>query len=87
VMAKADAGDNPAAQKVADELYEFTLLDATNYTISGWEDLSPQRAAAHRGDAACSPPARVDAEPVVVQGSDSDTKEISLVFVSPACAK
>ena len=87
VMAKADAGDNPAAQKVADGLYEFTLLDATNYTISAWEDLSPQRAVAGRGDAACSPPARVDAEPVVVQGSDSDTKEISLVFVGPACAK
>lgn len=87
VMAKADAGDNPAAQKLAEELYEFTLLDSANYTISAWEDLSPQRIAARRGDAACSIPARLDAAPVVVQGSDADTKEVTLSFAGPVCSQ
>lgn len=85
LMAKAEAGDNPAAQKLADGLYQLTLLDSTNYTISAWEDLSPQRTLARRGRAACSPPARLDAPPVVVQGSDADTKEITLTFPTPGC--
>ena len=87
VMAKADQGDNPAAQKVADGLYQFTLLDSASYTISAWEDLSAQRSTAHRGRAECSPPPRVDAAPVVVQGSDSDIKEVSLLFEGPDCGK
>ena len=89
VMAKADVGDNPAAQKLADGLYQFTLLDSTSYTISAWEELSPQRpgSAPRRGGTACATPARLDAGPVVVQGSDSETKEISLSFASPVCAK
>jgi len=85
VMAKADQGDNPAAFKVAEGLYEFTLLDSTNYTISGWEDVSPQRAVPRRRGAACAVPARIDAAPVAIQGSDSDTKEVSLSFAAPDC--
>ena len=86
VMAKADAGDNPAAQKIADGVYEVTLLDAANYTISAWEDLAPQRLAARRGSAACAPPARIDAAPIVVQGSDSKMQEVNLTFASPVCS-
>jgi len=85
VMAKADAGDNPAAEKVADGLYRLTVLESTNYTISAWEDLAPQRPVVRRGSAACSAPARLDAPPVSVQGSDSDTKEITLEFPKPGC--
>lgn len=85
LMAKADTGDNPAAQKVADGLYEVTLLDSANYTISAWEDLSPSKTVARPGHGACSPPARVDAPPVAVQGSDTDTKEITITFPKPGC--
>jgi hypothetical protein len=84
-MAKAAEGDNPAAQKLADGLYQFTLLDSGSYTISAWEDLSPQRAPSRRSSAACAPPARLDVSPVLVQGSDSETKEITLTFASPDC--
>ncbi len=86
VMAKADAGDNPAAQKIADGLYEVTLLESANYTISAWEDLSPQRLVARRGGVACAPPARIDAAPIVIQGSDSETQEVNLTFASPVCS-
>jgi len=86
VMAKADAGDNPAAQKIADGLYEVTLLESANYTISAWEDLSPQRLVARRGGAACAPPARIDAAPIVIQGSDSKMQEVNLTFASPVCS-
>ncbi len=40
VMAKADDGTaNPAAAKIADGLFEFTLLQSARYTVSAWEDL------------------------------------------------
>ncbi|HXX44480.1 MAG TPA: hypothetical protein VEJ38_07115 [Candidatus Acidoferrales bacterium] len=87
VMARAEQGDNPAALKVAEGLYEFTLLDSTNYTISGWVDVSPQQAVPRRGGAACPVPARIDAAPVAIQGSDSDTKQVSLSFATPDCGK
>jgi len=85
VMAKADAGDNPAAEKVADALYQLTVLESTNYTISAWEDLAPQRTLARRGSTLCAPLARLDARLVSVQGSDSDTKEVTVVFPKPGC--
>ncbi len=87
VTAKADQGDNPAAQEVAPGLYQFTLLDSANYTISAWEDLAPHPAVHSQGRADCSIPARIDAAPVVVAGSDSNAKEITLAFLSPVCGK
>jgi hypothetical protein len=87
VMAKADQGENPSAQKVGDGLYQFTLLESANYTISGWEDLTPRRAASSRGSADCAAPARIEAAPVTVSGSDADTKSITLTLTSPACGK
>jgi hypothetical protein len=84
VMAKADQGDNPAAQKIGEALYQFTLLESTNYTISAWEDLTPQRASRHR-NAHCAVPARIETPPVAVSGSDPATKEVTLDFSTPAC--
>jgi hypothetical protein len=86
VMAKADQGDNPAAEKLADGLYQFTLLDSANYSISAWEDLSVH-AAAHRGKGACTIAPRMDAAPVSVAGSDADTKEVTVSFAKPECPK
>jgi hypothetical protein len=87
VMAKADSGENPSAQKLGDGLYQFTLLESGNYTLSAWEDLTPRRAAPSRSHADCSPPSRVEAEPVTVSGSDADTKNVALTLRSPACGK
>jgi hypothetical protein len=87
VMAKADQGDNPAARELGDGAYEFTLLESANYTISAWEDLDPQRTSLDRHSSSCTPSARVDAAPIVVQGSDSNTKEVTLSLPSPVCAQ
>jgi hypothetical protein len=86
VMAKAGRGDNPAARERADGTYEFTLLESANYTVSAWEDLNPPRGAADRRSNSCASSARLDAAPIVVQGSDADPKEITLLFPSPGCA-
>ena len=86
VKAQAAKGDNPAAQKIADGLYEFTLLEDVRYTFSAFEEIDP-RGAAHllkgrgRGaaNADCVVPARLDASPVSVEplsadaGSDPDS--------------
>jgi hypothetical protein len=86
-MAKADDGTaNPAAQKIADGLFEFPLLKSGHYTLSAWEDLDPQRAAAGRS-ANCTIPARIDAVPVSVDASDSSIKEVTLAFSAVACSK
>jgi hypothetical protein len=85
VMAKADQGDNPAARELADGTYEFTLLESASYTISAWEDLNPPREAPDRRSDSCAPSGRLDAAPIVVEGSDSDTKEVSLYLPSPVC--
>lgn len=85
VIAKADQGDNPAAQKIADGLYKFTLLESANYTISAWEDLTPRRATSRPGEADCAAPARIEAPPITVSGSDRTTKEVALVLSLPAC--
>ncbi|HYL68343.1 MAG TPA: hypothetical protein VEX69_04190 [Candidatus Limnocylindria bacterium] len=98
VMAKAEQGENPAAQKLADGVYQFTLLESAQYSISAWEDLDPHRAPLRRrtgnrtagndgADEECVAPARLDAAPVAVAGSDADTKEITLVFVASDCTK
>jgi hypothetical protein len=56
VMAKADKGDNPSAEKISDGVYEFTLMKGAHYTISAFEDLDPSASAArvHRGGAPVS---------------------------------
>jgi hypothetical protein len=87
VMAKADSGENPSAQKLRDGSYQFSLLESANYTVSAWQDLTPRRAAPRHGSADCSPPSRIEAEPVAVSGSDADTKSITLTLISPACGK
>jgi hypothetical protein len=98
VMAKAEQGENPAAQKIAEGVYQFTLLEAAQYTITAWEDLDPQHAPLrHRAgnrtsgtdgaDEECTAPARLEAPPVTVSGSDTDAKEITLVLVPPECPK
>jgi hypothetical protein len=98
VMAKAEQGENPAAHRISDGVYEFTLLESVQYTISAWEDLDPQRVPVHRrannrtagtdgAEEECAAPARLDAPPITVSGSDLDTREITLVFTAPDCRK
>jgi hypothetical protein len=85
VMARADRGENPAALKVADGVYEFALLESARYTISAWQDLDPHRAAARgRGDD-CALPARIETAAVAVEGADSATKDVTLEFAAPKC--
>jgi hypothetical protein len=87
VMAKSDDGTaNPAAAKLDEGLFEFPLLETAHYTISAWENLDPQHVPGGRG-AACTLPARIDAGPVVVDGSDADAKEVTLIFPAVECAK
>lgn len=86
VMAHADRGDNPAAHRAPDGSYEFTLLDMAKYKISAWEDLTPRRLLSRRRSPACSVPARIDAAPVVVAGSDTSVKQITLTFSGPGCS-
>jgi hypothetical protein len=86
VMAKADQGRNPAATKIGDGLYQFTLLESANYTISAWEDLARQGAAARAKNPDCTPPSRIDAASVAVSGSDETTKDLLLVFPVAGCA-
>ena len=86
VMARADTGENPAAQKIVDGIYQFTLLESANYTISAWEDLTPQRAATH-ANTDCAIPARIDSDPAAVSGSDDSAKAITLTFPVPSCSE
>jgi hypothetical protein len=88
VMAKADQGDNPAAVKVSDGVFDFTLLQSAHYTISAWEDLDPTRAGKlRRGNAECSLPPRIDSDSLFIDGADPTTSEITLTFASPSCAE
>jgi hypothetical protein len=86
VTAKAADGENPAARKAGEDVYEFTLLESAKYSISAWEDLDPSRRNIHRGkDDACEDPSRMDSAAVAVDGSDADTKEITLTLAAPEC--
>jgi hypothetical protein len=83
VMAQADQGDNPAAQKIDEGLYQFTVLDSAHYTVSAWEDLDPQR-----GPAACALPERITAPAVAVGDAKPRAgAEFTLVFPHPDCVK
>jgi hypothetical protein len=86
VMARADKGENPAARKIGDSLYEFTLLESANYTVSAWEDLTPRRAASRPGQSSCAEPARIETSPLAVSGSDRTAGEVTLVFPLPVCS-
>jgi hypothetical protein len=83
VTAKADAGENPAARKISDDVYQFALLESAHYKISAWEDVEPHRARA----GACPAPARLEAAEVSVDGADAEAKEVTLVFAAPECPK
>jgi len=89
VAVKADKYENPSVNKLAEGLYGFTLFDAANYTISAWEDLTPQAQPDARPGAraqACVLPARIQAPDVTVSGSDTGTKEVTLTLPKPGCA-
>jgi hypothetical protein len=85
IMAKADRGENPAAQRITEGIYDFTLLQSAHYTISAWEDLDPQHLSQRRGKESCNIPARIDAEPVAIDGADAEANDITLIFPSIAC--
>ena len=86
VKAEAAQGGNPAAHKLADGVYQFTILESAKYTFSAWEDLDPQHAAPQRkGAATCPLPARIDSDSVTVDGSDEAASEITLTFTPPPC--
>jgi len=85
VMAKADQGENPAAEKVTEGVFDFTLLESVHYTVSAWEDLDPSRGGAARGKTNCTTPPRIDSNSVFVDGADSGTSEITLMFSTPPC--
>ena len=87
VMARADHGDSPAAQKIADGIYEFPLLESAHYTISAWQDLDPHRTAPRKRGESCSLPARIETAAVVIDGADADAKEATLTFAAPECAE
>ena len=87
VMAKADQGENPSAVEISDGLYQITLLDSANYTISAWENLTPRRGAPGRSGSECPAPDRIDAAPETVSGSDDSVKEITLTLINPPCEK
>lgn len=96
VQVKAEQGNNPAADKIADGLWEFTLLDLGNYDVSAYEELRPQptpkakhsvkasRASAN-GSADCTIPPRVDTSTVRVSGEDTDAGDIILTFPELGC--
>ena len=86
VKAEAAQGGNPAAKKLADGVYQFTILESARYTFSAWEDLDPQHAAPQRkGAATCPLPARIDSDSVTVDGADEAASEITLTFAPPPC--
>ena len=85
VMAKAEQGENPAVQKLGEGIYEFTLLQSAHYTISAWEDLDPQHLSQRRGKETCTIPAHIEAEPSIVDGADTTTKQVTLNFASIEC--
>jgi hypothetical protein len=88
VAVKADKYENPSVNKIAEGLYGFTLFDDANYTISAWEDLTPQVLPGTRPARAqaCVLPARIQATDVTVRGADASTREVTVTIPKPACA-
>jgi hypothetical protein len=85
VKAQAEQGGNPAARKLSNGLYEFTLLQSARYTFSAWEDLDPQHASQRHGDTSCAIPARIDSDAITVEAADETAKTITLTFAPPSC--
>jgi hypothetical protein len=92
VTAQAEKGDNPAARKIGDALYEFTLLQSAAYTFSAWEDLDPQRLSQRHNQPACTIPARIDSDTQKISLIADDAANatdapsaITLTFTSPPC--
>jgi hypothetical protein len=85
IMAKADQGENPAARKTGDAIYEFSLLQSGRYTFSAWDDLDPQRLSQRHGDANCTIPARIESDVRTLDGADAGTSDITLTFIRPPC--
>jgi hypothetical protein len=75
VSAKAEQGGNPAAQRIGEGLYQFTLLQSARYTFSAWEDLDPQHATQRHGAATCTLPARIDSDTATVDPIAAPTPE------------
>lgn len=72
VTATAEKGDNPAARKISEGVYEFTLLRSTSYTFSAWEDLDPQRLSQRHNQTTCTIPARIDSNTQKINAANSD---------------
>ena len=96
VTGQADKGDNPAAHKIGESLYEFTLLQSARYTFSAWEDLDPQRLSQRHGDTTCTVPARIESDTRNIDAADAPSDNatgnsggapsvITLTFNSPPC--
>ncbi len=86
VMAKADKGENPAAQKVSDGVFDFTLLESAHYTLSAWEDLDPVNSRKSRkSNTDCTMPPRIESDSLYIDGADTNTPEITLTFAAPPC--
>jgi hypothetical protein len=97
VQVKAEHGTNPAAEKIADGLWEFSLLDSGEYTVSAYQELRPQRlprakkslkkrggmSAAMTPD--CSAPPRIETSSAEVSGADSDATDVVLTFPELTC--
>ena len=84
VAANADKYENPSLNKIDDGLYDFTLFKDASYTVSAWEDLTPQR---NPGKGACTIPARIQSNAITVSGADAATKQITLTFPKLTCTK
>jgi hypothetical protein len=96
VEVKAAQGNNPAAEKVADGLWEFTLLDSGEYTVSAYEVLRPPRTSRARQkgkdrtiaanvNTDCTIPPRIDTAAMHVSGADSEGTDIVLTFPELGC--
>jgi len=85
LVAKAEQGENPSAEEVAEGVYEFTILESGNYAISAYEDITPPLLRPGSKPPACTLPARIETPAVKIAGSDTDTKEVLLTFPEPAC--
>jgi hypothetical protein len=86
VMAKGDQGENPAAQKVGDGVFDFTLLESAHYALTAWEDIEPAKPGkAHQRNENCEMPPRIESDSLFVDGADEGTKEITLTFGAIPC--
>jgi len=85
VTAHAEEGVNPAARKIGDALYEFTILKSAHYTFIAGEDPDPGHPGVRGNKHVCVVPAHIDSPPVAMDGSDQETKQITLEFPSVPC--